>query len=29
LSTYKRLGFVRDRKIGRHRSLVTKGVEPT
>jgi hypothetical protein len=25
----KATGFVRDRKIGRHRSLVTKGVEPT
>ncbi len=29
LSTYERLGFVRDRKIGKHRWVVTKVVEPT
>lgn len=28
LSTYERLGFVRDRKIGKHRWVVTKIVEP-
>ena len=28
LSTYERLGFVRDRKIGKHRWVVTKVVEP-
>jgi GNAT superfamily N-acetyltransferase len=28
LSTYERLGFVRDRKIGKHRWVVTKRVEP-
>jgi hypothetical protein len=28
LSTYERLGFVRDRKIGKHRWVVTKTVEP-
>jgi hypothetical protein len=27
LSTYERLGFVRDRKIGKHRWVVTKVVE--
>ena len=29
LSTYERLGFTRDRKIGKHRWVVTKVVEPT
>jgi hypothetical protein len=29
LSTYERLGFVRDRKIGKHRWVVTRVVEPT
>jgi hypothetical protein len=29
LSTYETLGFVRDRKIGKHRWVVTKVVEPT
>jgi hypothetical protein len=29
LSTYKKLGFVRDRKIGKHRWVVTKFVAPT
>jgi len=29
LSTYEKLGFVRDRKIGKHRWVVTKVVEPT
>ena len=29
LSTYEALGFVRDRKIGKHRWVVTKVVEPT
>ena len=29
LSTYERLGFRRDRKIGRHRWVVTKVVEPS
>ena len=29
LSTYEKLGFVRDRKIGKHRWVVTKIVEPT
>jgi GNAT superfamily N-acetyltransferase len=29
LSTYEELGFVRDRKIGKHRWVVTKVVEPT
>ena len=29
LSTYEQLGFVRDRKIGKHRWVVTKVVEPT
>ena len=29
LSTYEELGFVRDRKIGKHRWVVTKLVEPT
>lgn len=29
LSTYEDLGFVRDRKIGKHRWVVTKIVEPT
>jgi GNAT superfamily N-acetyltransferase len=28
LSTYERLGFVRDRKIGKHRWVVTKVVDP-
>ncbi len=28
LSTYERLGFVRDRKIGKHRWVVTRVVEP-
>jgi len=28
LSTYERLGFVRERKIGKHRWVVTKVVEP-
>ena len=29
LSTYEKLGFVRDRKIGKHPWVVTKVVEPT
>ena len=29
LSTYEQLGFVRDRKLGKHRWVVTKFVEPT
>jgi GNAT superfamily N-acetyltransferase len=29
LSTYEKLGFVRDRKIGKHRWVVTKVVDPT
>ena len=29
LSTYEKLGFIRDRKIGKHRWVVTRGVEPT
>jgi GNAT superfamily N-acetyltransferase len=29
LSTYEQLGFARDRKIGKHRWVVTKFVEPT
>jgi hypothetical protein len=29
LSTYETLGFARDRKIGKHRWVVTKVVEPT
>ena len=29
LSTYEQLGFVRERKIGKHRWVVTKVVEPT
>ena len=29
LSTYQKLGFVRDRKIGKHRWVVTRVVEPT
>lgn len=29
LSTYEALGFVRDRKIGKHRWVVTRLVEPT
>ena len=29
LSTYEKLGFVRDRKIGKHRWVVTKVVQPT
>jgi hypothetical protein len=28
LSTYEKLGFVRDRKIGKHRWVVTKVIEP-
>jgi hypothetical protein len=28
LSTYEKLGFVRDRKIGKHRWVVTRVVEP-
>jgi hypothetical protein len=28
LSTYEQLGFVRDRKIGKHRWVVAKVVEP-
>jgi hypothetical protein len=28
LSTYEKLGFTRDRKIGKHRSVVTSVVEP-
>jgi GNAT superfamily N-acetyltransferase len=28
LSTYEKLGFVRDRKIGKHRWVVTRAVEP-
>jgi hypothetical protein len=28
LSTYEQLGFVRDRKIGKHRWVVTRVVEP-
>ena len=28
LSTYEKLGFVRDRKIGKHRWVMTKVVEP-
>jgi hypothetical protein len=29
LSTYENLGFTRDRKIGKHRWVVTRLVEPT
>ncbi len=29
LSTYENLGFTRDRKIGKHRWVVTKVIEPT
>ena len=29
LSTYEKLGFVPDRKIGKHRWVVTRVVEPT
>ena len=29
LSTYEQLGFTRDRKIGTHRWVVTRSVEPT
>ncbi len=29
LSTYEKLGFVRDRKIGKHRWVVTRVVEPS
>jgi GNAT superfamily N-acetyltransferase len=29
LSTYEKLGFSRDRKIGKHRWVVTKVVKPT
>jgi GNAT superfamily N-acetyltransferase len=28
LATYEKLGFVRDRKIGKHRWVVTKDIEP-
>jgi hypothetical protein len=28
LSTYEKLGFTRDRKIGKHRWVVTKFVQP-
>jgi len=28
LSTYEKLGFIRDRKIGKHRWVVTRIVEP-
>jgi hypothetical protein len=28
LSTYEKLGFTRDRKIGKHRWVVTRVVEP-
>lgn len=28
LSTYEKLGFIRDRKIGKHRWVVTRSVEP-
>jgi hypothetical protein len=28
LSTFEKLGFIRDRKIGKHRWVVTKVVEP-
>jgi hypothetical protein len=28
LSTYEKLGFVRDRKIGKHRWVVTRVVQP-
>ena len=28
LPTYEKLGFVRDRKIGKHRWVVTKVIEP-
>ena len=29
LSTYEQLGFIRDRKIGKHRWVVTRAVAPT
>ena len=29
LSTYEQLGFVRDRKIGKHRWVVTRAVAPS
>ena len=29
LSTFEKLGFVRDRKLGKHRWVVTKVVEPS
>jgi hypothetical protein len=29
LSAYEKLGFIRDRKIGRHRWVMTTEVEPT
>jgi len=29
LSTFEKLGFVRDRKIGKHRWVVAKVVEPS
>jgi hypothetical protein len=28
LSTYEKLGFTRDRKLGKHRWVVTKVIEP-
>jgi len=28
LSTYEKLGFIRDRKIGKHRWVVTRVVKP-
>jgi hypothetical protein len=28
LSTYEKLGFIRDRKIGKHRWIVTRVVDP-
>jgi hypothetical protein len=28
LWTYEKLGFIRDRKIGKHRWVVTRAVEP-
>jgi hypothetical protein len=29
LSTYEKLGFIRDRKIGKHRWVMTRVVEPS
>ncbi len=29
LSTYEKLGFIRDRRIGKHRWVMTTVVEPT